>query len=61
MQWVLGGIFSGSKGPVREADHSPVSSAEVKNMWSYYLYCLVYRYGMLLEVQGQLYLNRKFN
>jgi hypothetical protein len=27
--------FLGVKGPGREADHSPPSSAEVKNAWSY--------------------------
>jgi hypothetical protein len=30
-------ILSGAKWPGREADHSPVSSAEVKNTWSYTL------------------------
>jgi hypothetical protein len=28
-------FFSGVKRPGREADHSPPSSAEVKNAWSY--------------------------
>lgn len=31
------GITSGAKKPGREADHSPVFNAEVKNMWSYTL------------------------
>jgi hypothetical protein len=31
-QWGTGGCFLGVK---READHSPPSSAEVKNLWSY--------------------------
>jgi hypothetical protein len=30
-----GGSFPGVKRPGREADHSPPSSAEVKNSWSY--------------------------
>jgi hypothetical protein len=30
-----GGSFPGVKRPGREADHSPPSSAEVKNEWSY--------------------------
>jgi hypothetical protein len=30
-----GGSFSGVKRPGSEADHSPPSSAEVKNAWSY--------------------------
>jgi hypothetical protein len=34
-QWVSGTIFLGVKRPGREADHSPPSSAEVKNTWSY--------------------------
>jgi hypothetical protein len=29
------GSFPGGKRPGREADHSPPSSAEVKNVWSY--------------------------
>jgi hypothetical protein len=29
------GLFLGVKRPGREADHSPPSSAEVKNEWSY--------------------------
>jgi hypothetical protein len=31
----MGGYFLGVKRPEREADHSPPSSAEVKNAWSY--------------------------
>ena len=34
LQWVPGS-FSGVKRPDREADHSPPSSTEVKNEWSY--------------------------
>jgi hypothetical protein len=34
-QWVPGVIFPGVKWPGREAGHSPPSSAEVKNAWSY--------------------------
>jgi hypothetical protein len=30
-----GGSFPGVKRPGREADHSPQSSAEVKNAWRY--------------------------
>jgi hypothetical protein len=30
-----GGLSPGVKLPEREADHSPPSSAEVKNVWSY--------------------------
>jgi hypothetical protein len=35
IQWVPGGLSLGVKRPGREADHSPPSSAEVKNAWSY--------------------------
>jgi hypothetical protein len=35
IQWVLGALSLGVKRPGREADHSPPSSAEVKNVWSY--------------------------
>jgi hypothetical protein len=35
IQWVPGAISLGVKRPVREADHTPPSSAEVKNAWSY--------------------------
>jgi hypothetical protein len=34
MQWVPGALSLGVKRPGREADHSPLSSAEVKNAWS---------------------------
>jgi hypothetical protein len=35
IQWVPGALFLGVKRPRYEADHSPPSSAEVKNAWSY--------------------------
>jgi len=35
MQWVPKDIFLWIKRPVCEADHSPPSSAEVENAWSY--------------------------
>jgi hypothetical protein len=35
IQWVPGALSFGVKWPGREADHSPPSSAEVKNEWSY--------------------------
>jgi hypothetical protein len=35
IQQVPGALFLGVKRPGREADHSPPSSAEVKNAWSY--------------------------
>jgi hypothetical protein len=35
IQWVPGALSLGVKRPGREADHSPPSSAESKNEWSY--------------------------
>jgi hypothetical protein len=35
IQWVLRSHSLGVKRPVRKTDHSPPSSAEVKNAWSY--------------------------
>jgi hypothetical protein len=35
IQWVPGALTLGIKRPGLEADHSPPSSAEVKNAWSY--------------------------
>jgi len=35
IQWVTGALSPGVKRPDREADHSPPSTAEVKNAWSY--------------------------
>jgi hypothetical protein len=35
IQWVAGALSLGVKRPVREADHSPPSSAEVNNEWNY--------------------------
>jgi hypothetical protein len=35
IQWIFGGLFSGVKSLGREANLSPPSSAEVKNVWSY--------------------------
>jgi hypothetical protein len=34
IQWVSG-VFGGLKRPVRKADHSPASSKDDKNKWSY--------------------------
>jgi hypothetical protein len=35
IQWVPATLSPGAKRPGREADHSPPSSAEVKNAWNY--------------------------
>jgi hypothetical protein len=36
-KWVAGAFSLGVKWPGHEADHSPPSTAEVKNTWSYNL------------------------
>jgi hypothetical protein len=35
IQWVPGALSLGVKRPVRDADHSPPSSVEIKNAWIY--------------------------
>jgi len=35
IQWIAGALSLGVKLQMREADHSPPPSAEVKNEWSY--------------------------
>jgi len=37
VQWVLGALYLGVKRPRREVDHSPSSSAEVKEFVELYL------------------------
>jgi hypothetical protein len=57
IQWVPGALFLGVKRPVREADHSPPSSAEVKECVELYLHSPIRLHGVVLsEAQGQLYL-----
>jgi hypothetical protein len=43
------GFFLGVKQPGREADHSPSSSAEVKNAWSYTSIPLIRLHGVMLS------------
>jgi hypothetical protein len=35
VQWVTGALSLGLRQPGRETDHSPSSTPEVKNVWSY--------------------------
>jgi hypothetical protein len=35
LEWVPGALSPRLKRPVRKSDHSPPSSAEVENAWSY--------------------------
>jgi len=55
-KYVLGALYSGIKLPVREADHSPPSIAEVKNSWSYTSspHC-VFMVGCLIKQRIRLY------
>jgi hypothetical protein len=59
IQWVPGTLSLGVQRPEREADHSPTSSAEVKNVWSYtFIPPIRFRYMVLSyrKAQGKLYL-----
>jgi hypothetical protein len=49
IQWVSGTLSLGVKRPGREADHSPPSSAEVKNAWSYTSTTPVCLHGVVLS------------
>jgi hypothetical protein len=53
IQWVPGALSLEIKRPGREADHSPPSSAEVKNAWSY---TSAFMAWCSVEAQGSLYL-----
>jgi hypothetical protein len=48
-QWVPGYLSLGVKRPGRKADHSPPSSAEVKNAWSYTSTPPIYLHGVVLN------------
>jgi hypothetical protein len=49
IQWIPGSLFLGIKRPGREADHSPRSSAEVKEWVELYLRSLIRLLGMVLS------------
>jgi len=49
IQWVPGALSLGVKQLGHEADHSPPSSAEVKNMWSYTSVPPICLLGMVLS------------
>jgi hypothetical protein len=56
IQWVPGILSLGVKRPGREADHSPPSSAEVKNAWSYTSAPPIRLHSAVLSLaHGQLY------
>jgi hypothetical protein len=49
IQWVQGAFSLGVKRPGHEADHSPPSSAEVKNAWNYTSTPPIRLYGVVLS------------
>jgi hypothetical protein len=49
IQWIPGALSLGVKRLEREVDHSPPSSAEVKNAWSYTFIPSVRLHGMMLS------------
>jgi hypothetical protein len=66
IHWVPGALSLGVKRPGREVGYSPLSSAEVKNTWSYtstpqYVFmawCLVKEQGQLLGAGATLTMKR---
>jgi len=56
IQWVLEALSPEVKWLRHEVDHSSPSSAEVKNVWSYYLHSTVHLHGMVLSKTEGLYL-----
>jgi hypothetical protein len=63
IQWVPGALSLGVKWPRREADHSPPSSAEVKEWVELYIYSPntpLWHGAQLKKAQWQLYLHRAF-
>jgi hypothetical protein len=58
IRWVPGALYLGIKRPGREADHSPPSSAEVKNAWRYTCTPPIRLNGVVISyAQGQFYFN----
>jgi hypothetical protein len=51
IQWLPEAVFLKVKWPGREADHSPLSSAEVKNAWSYTSTPPIRLYGVVLSLK----------
>jgi hypothetical protein len=49
IQWVAGALFLGVKRSGREADHSPPSSAEVKECMELYLHSPIRLHGVVLS------------
>jgi hypothetical protein len=60
IQWVLGALSLGEKRPGLEADHSPSSSAQVTNTWSYtathpyvFMVCYLVKHGDNFNFMGR--------
>jgi hypothetical protein len=53
IQWLPGALSLGVKRSVREADHSPPSSAEVEECVELYLHSPIRLYGMVLSKKSQ--------
>jgi len=49
IQWVTEALSLGVKRMGRAADHSPPSSAEVKNVWIYTSTPTIHLYGIMLS------------
>jgi len=49
LKWVQGALFPELKRAVREADHSPTSSAKVMNVWSYTSVPLISFHGVVFS------------
>jgi hypothetical protein len=58
IQWVPGALSVLVNRLKSEADHSPPSSAEVKNAWIYTSTHPIRLHGVVLRAQGQLYISR---
>jgi hypothetical protein len=55
IQWAPGALSLGVKRPGREADHSPPTSAEVKECVELYLHSPIRLHGVTVKTQGQLH------
>jgi hypothetical protein len=51
VKWIPGTLSVGVKRPGRETDHSPPSSAEVKNSWSYIANSPIRLHGVVVRLK----------
>jgi hypothetical protein len=52
IQWVPGALSLGVEQPGYEADHTPPSSAKVKNVWSYTAIPPIHLHGVVLYLHS---------